>query len=123
MSAHGWHVELLDAVEDLFRAIDKSETGEVRASALLLALEIAVSGTRQQQQVAPIGSTNGVTSNSTNSVLLTTLKAFVLPSQPLGAEDSASDSDGITTASELFSDRTLRLNDMYDAIFHLVYQP
>lgn len=123
------HVELLDVAEDLFRAIDKGETGEVRASALLLALEIAASSTRQQQQVVPMGAANGVTSTSSSTALLAALKTFVMPSQPLGAEASVSGSDSsnanstAAVAGELFSDRTLRLNDMYDAVFHLVFQP
>lgn len=99
-------VELLDVAEDLFRAIDKSETGEVRASALLLALEIAA---------------NRDTSSSTSVALLAALKAFTLPS-PLGAEVSAPGSDGVSTAAGELLDRTLRLSDMYDAVFHLVFR-
>lgn len=109
--------ELVDAVDDLFRAVDKSDAGEVRASVLVLALETAGAGTHLVPQTA--GST---TPPLDAASLVAALKAFVLPAPP-GLSTAAAADDSDMERIECFSDRTLRLTDLYDAMFHVVFAP
>ncbi|KAF1313226.1 hypothetical protein FI667_g17574, partial [Globisporangium splendens] len=103
--------QLLDVVEDLFHAMDQSESGEIQASTLLLVLEAT----------APPGSQRA-RNNAHNDVLLL-LKEFMMPTAAgVSSNGNVTNCDARAT-TELFEDRTLRKSDVVDSIFHLIFHP